>query len=45
VLIRILKVVFSFGGSNKFSGKNKNMEWQGENMATSGIMKSFDPIK
>jgi hypothetical protein len=34
------------GLQNKFPGKkNKNMEWQRENMATSGIIKSFDPIK
>jgi hypothetical protein len=30
---------------NEFPGKNKNVERQRENMATSGIMKSFDPIK
>jgi hypothetical protein len=33
------------GLQNKFPGKDKNMEWQRENMATSSIMKSFDPIK
>jgi hypothetical protein len=38
--------VFLFWASNKISRKkNKNIEWQRENMATSGIIKSFDPIK
>jgi hypothetical protein len=33
------------GGGFKINFKEKNMEWQRENMATSGIMKSLDPIK
>jgi hypothetical protein len=28
-----------------FQEKIKSMEWQRENMATSSIMKSFDPLK
>jgi hypothetical protein len=45
-LIRVLKVFFFYSEiQNKFPGKNKNMEWPRENLATSGIMKSFDPIK
>jgi hypothetical protein len=45
-LIRVLKnSFFHMGFQKKFPGKNKNKEWQRENMATSGIMKSFDPIK
>jgi hypothetical protein len=34
-----------WGFKINFQEKNKNMEWQMENMATSGILKSFDPIK
>jgi hypothetical protein len=36
---------FHLGLQNKFPGKNKNMEWQRENMANYSIVKSFDPIK
>jgi hypothetical protein len=35
---------FIWGFKINFQEK-KIMEWQRENMATSGIMKSFDPIK
>jgi hypothetical protein len=36
---------FIWGFKINFQDENKNMEWQRENMATSSIMKSFDPIK
>jgi hypothetical protein len=43
-LIHVLKVVF-FIWDFKINFQEKNMEWQRENMAPSGIMKSFDPLK
>jgi hypothetical protein len=48
-LIRIapsgLKITFfHLGFQNEFPGKIRKMEWQRENMAISGITKSFEPI-
>jgi hypothetical protein len=41
-LIRFLKVVdFNWGFKTNFH--EKNLEWQRENMATSSIIKSFEP--
>jgi hypothetical protein len=37
-------VFFHLGLQHKFPGE-KNMRWQRKNMAISGIMKSFDPMK
>jgi hypothetical protein len=45
-LIQVFKVAFNLALLNKFPGKKlKNMEWQRENIAISGIMRSFELIK